>query len=165
MKILFLTGWRASPGGAKPTLLARHGHEVIDPKLPDDDFDEAVRVAQAEFDRHQPDVVVGLSRGGAVAVNLSSGFSRLVLLCPGWKKWGKARTVKPSTVILHSRADSIVPFSDSEELARDSGLPASALIEVGTDHWLADPDSLRRMLEACEGSTQARQGTTRPAGA
>ena len=165
MKILFLTGWRACPGGAKPTFLARHGHEVIDPKLPDDEFDEAVRVAQVEFDNHQPDVVVGLSRGGAVAVNLSSGCSRLVLLCPGWKKWGTARTVKPGTVILHSRADGVVPFADSEELARNSGLPASALVEVGTDHWLADPDSLRRMLEACERTTQAGQGTTRPAGA
>ena len=63
MKILFLNGWRAAPGGAKPTFLAQHGHEVINPKLPDDDFAEAVRNAQAEFDRHQPDVVVG----GAVA--------------------------------------------------------------------------------------------------
>lgn len=152
MKILFLTGWRAPPGGAKPTFLARHGHDVIDPKLPDDDFDEAVRVAQAEFDRHQPDIVVGLSRGGAVAVNLNTGNARLVLLCPGWKKWGTARTVKAGTVILHSRADTVVPFADSEELARNSGLPESALVEVGSDHWLSDARSLERMLEACEKS-------------
>jgi hypothetical protein len=26
----------------------------------------------------------------------------------------------------------------------------ATLIEVGTDHRLADPDPLRRMLEACE---------------
>jgi alpha-beta hydrolase superfamily lysophospholipase len=152
MKILFLTGWRAPPGGTKPNYLARHGHDVIDPKLPDDDFGEAVRVAQAEFDRHRPDVVVGLSRGGAVAVNLSCGAARLVLLCPGWKRWGAAKTVKPGTVILHARADDVVPFTDSEELVRNSGLPASALVALGTDHWLADPESLRAMLEACEGA-------------
>ena len=49
MKVLFLHGWRSVPGGAKPTFLARHGHEVANPKLPDDDFIEAVRIAQAEF--------------------------------------------------------------------------------------------------------------------
>jgi len=32
---------------------------VRNPALPDDDFDEAVRIAQAEFDHHQPNVVVG----------------------------------------------------------------------------------------------------------
>ena len=132
MKILFLHGWQSVPGGVKPTYLAQHGHEVINPKLPDDDFDEAVRIAQAEFDKHQPEVVVGSSsRGGAVAMNINSGDARLVLLCPAWKKYGTAKTVKPGTVILHSRADDVVPFADSEELVRNSGLPASALIEVG----------------------------------
>ena len=83
-------------------------------------------------------------------MNIDSGDARLVLLCPAWKKWGTARTVKPGTVILHSRADDVVPFADSEELVRNSGLPASALIEVGTDHRLADPEPLEAMLEACE---------------
>jgi hypothetical protein len=53
--------------------------------------------------------------------------------------------VKPGTVILHSRADDVLPFADSEELVRTSGLPATALIEVGTDHRLADPESLEAM--------------------
>ncbi len=151
MKILFLHGWRSVPGGVKPTFLARHGHTVLNPPLPDEDFAEAVRIAQAEFDRHRPDVVVGSSRGGAVAMNIDSGTARLVLLCPAWRKHGTARTVKAGTVILHSRADDVVPFADSEELVRASGLPASALVEVGTDHRLADPEPLARMLTACEG--------------
>ena len=54
MKILFLHGWQSVPGGVKPTFLAQHGHEVINPKLPDEDFNEAVRIAQEEFDKHQP---------------------------------------------------------------------------------------------------------------
>src|SRR5437868_3625057 len=131
MKILFLHGWTSVPGGVKPTYLARHGHEVINPKLPDEDFAEAVRIAQAEFDQHRPEVVVGSSRGGAVAMNLRAGDARLVLLCPAWKRWGTATTVKPGTVILHSRADDVIPFADSEELVRASGLPATALVEVG----------------------------------
>ena len=149
MKVLFLHGWQSVPGGVKPTFLKDHGHEVVNPALPDDDFNDAVRIAQAEFDKHQPDVVVGSSRGGAVAMNINSGEAKLVLLCPAWKKWGTARTVKPGSVILHSRADDVVPFADSEELARASG---ATLIEVGNDHRLADPEPLAAMLMACAGA-------------
>ncbi len=154
MKILFLHGWQSVPGGVKPTFLARHNHEVINPKLPDDDFAEAVMIAQREFDRHKPAVVVGSSRGGAVAMNINSDHARLVLLCPAWKKWGTVRTIRPGTVILHSRADDVVPFADSEQLVRNSGLPAAALIEVGEDHRLADPEPLAAMLKACVAGTE-----------
>lgn len=104
----------------KPTCLKDHGHEVINPKLSDEDFAEAVRIAQAEFDQYPPQVVVASSRGGAVAMNINRGAAKLVLLCPTWKKYVTARTVKPGTVILHSRADDMIPFADSEELVRNS---------------------------------------------
>ena len=45
----------------------------------------------------------------------------------------------------------MIPFADSEELVRASGLPDSALVEVGSDHRLADPEPLAAMLEACMG--------------
>jgi hypothetical protein len=157
MKTLFLHGWQSVPGGVKPTFLARHGHEVINPALPDEDFEEALRIAQAEYDRHRPDVIVGSSRGGAVAMNLDGGDTPLVLLCPAWKKYGMSRVVKKNTTILHSRADDVVPFADSEELVRTSSLPASALIEVGSDHRLADPEPLAAMLRACERAAAARR--------
>jgi hypothetical protein len=73
MLILFLHGWQSTPGGVKPTYLKNHGHTVLNPALPDDDFDAAMGIAQAEFDQQQPDVVVGSSRGGAVAINIDSG--------------------------------------------------------------------------------------------
>jgi alpha-beta hydrolase superfamily lysophospholipase len=149
MKILFLHGWHSVPGGVKPSYLIQHGQEVLNPALPDEDFAEAVQIAQAEVARHHPDVIVGSSRGGAVAMNLDAGSMPLILLCPAWKRHGTAKTIKPGTVILHSRADDVIPFADSEELIRNSGLPASALVEVGTDHRLADPESLAKMLEAC----------------
>jgi len=150
VKILFLHGWHSVPGGLKPTYLQSHGHEVINPALDDDDFAAAVATAQAAFDQHRPEVVVGSSRGGAVAISIRSDGARLVLLCPAWKNWGAARTVKPGTVILHSRADDVIPFAHSEELARNNGLPKSALIEIGTDHRLADAEPLAAMLKACE---------------
>lgn len=147
MKILFLHGWRSVPGGVKPTYLKAHGHEVINPALDDDDFAAAVGTAQAEFDKHQPQVLVGCSRGGAVAMNINSGNAKLVLLCPAWKKWGTMKTVRTDTTVLHSRADDVIPFADSEELVRGSG---ANLIEVGSDHRLADTEPLEAMLTACE---------------
>ena len=83
-------------------------------------------------------------------MNIDSGNIPLVLLCPAWKKWGSATTVKPNTIILHSRQDDVVPFANSEELLANSGLPESALIEIGGDHRLADPEPLEAMSDACE---------------
>jgi len=151
VKILYLHGWNSVVGGVKPTYLKSHGHEVIEPALDHEDFQVALQTAQAAFDLHQPEVVVGSSRGGAVAVNINSGSARLVLICPAWKKWGKARSVKPGTQIIHSRADDVVPFADSVELISMSRLPETALIEVGRDHRLADPEPLEALSRAVEG--------------
>lgn len=144
MKILFLHGWGSAPGGAKPTYMKDHGHDVINPQLPDEDFEESVRIAQAAFDRHQPEVVVGSSRGGAVAMNIDIGAARLVLMCPAWQNWGKAKSVPAGTVILHSRGDEVIPFASSEDLAAASG---ATLVEVGANHRLADPEPLAAMLK------------------
>lgn len=149
MKVLFLHGWHSIVGGLKPTYLKYHGHEVINPPLDDDDFDAAVCVAQAEFDEHQPEVVVGSSRGGAVAMNINSDNAKLVLLCPARRNWGTVKTFKPNSLILHSRNDDVIPFADSEELIASSSLPPETLIEVGSDHRLADKESLSVMLWAC----------------
>ena len=58
--------------------------------------------------------------------------------------------MKPNTTILHSWADEVVPFADSEELVRNSGLPLESLVEVGREQRLADEDSLRMMVRAVE---------------
>ena len=150
MKILFLHGWTSTPGGKKPTFLKEHGHDVINPALPGDDFDESVRIAEAEYGQHHPDVIVGSSRGGAVAVNMQSGNTPLVLLCPAWKNWSTSTTVKANTIILHSRQDDVIPFADSEELLANSGLSPKTLIEIGNDHRLADPEPLKMILKMCE---------------
>ena len=84
-------------------------------------------------------------------MNIDSGDTPLVLLCPAWKTWGTATTVKRNTTILHSEADDTVPIADSRELLRNSGLPESALIVVGTEHRLADEESLEAMVRAAEG--------------
>ena len=148
--VLFLHGWNSKVGGVKPSFLLAHGHTVINPALPDEDFEAAVQIAQAEIDTHRPDVIVGSSRGGAIAMNVEAHGATLVLLCPAWKKWGAATTVKPGTVIIHSEADDVVPIAHSRALVAQSELPATALVVVGDDHRLADPEPLAAMLAAVE---------------
>ncbi len=92
-------------------------------------------------------------------MNINSKDTPLVLLCPAWKKYGEAKTAKPNTTILHSKQDDVVPFENSEELIANSSLPSEALIEVGVDHRLADPEPLEKMLEACE---RGEDDDTRP---
>ena len=60
-------------------------------------------------------------------MTIDGGGAKLVLLCPAWRKYGTARTVKAGTVVLHTQAGGVVPFGDGEELIRKSGLPASAM--------------------------------------
>ena len=43
-----------------------------------------------------------------------------------------------------------MPFADSGELRTNSRLPDTALIEVGRDHRLADPEPLEALLRAVE---------------
>ena len=145
MKILYLHGWKSSSGGVKPSYLAAQGHEIVEPELPEDDFAAALDIAQTEFDRIAPNVVVGSSRGGALAMNLNAGTTPLVLLCPAWKRWGESRTVKLGTQILHSREDEVIPFEESVELLRNSGMDKSALTVTGENHRLFDPASLEAM--------------------
>jgi hypothetical protein len=52
-----------------------------------------------------------------------------------------------------------VPFADSDELVSNSGLPSSALIEVGTEHRLADEESLETMVRAVEGLEMKARNT------
>lgn len=150
MIVLFLHGWNSRPGGVKPTYLAEHGHTVLNPELPDEDFAQAVLVAQAAIDAHSPDVIVGSSRGGAVAMNVEADDIPLVLMCPAWTHWGMVRRVKQGTVILHAEADDVISIEDSRELVRHSRLPESSLIVVGNDHRMADAESLDAMLSAIE---------------
>lgn len=151
MKILFLHGWGSRPGGVKPSYLRAAGHEVLNPALPDDDFAESVRIAQSEYDRHRPQVIVGSSRGGAVALHVKAPEARLVLLCPAWKRWAAPVRAPAGTILLHAVEDDVVPWADSQELAAVSGLPPGALRIVGHDHRLADPEPLAALLEAIEG--------------
>ena len=68
------------------------------------------------------------------------------------------RTSPKDTILdFWTKCSKELPVSqfDPEELVRNGGLPDSVLIEVGVEHRLADEESLRMILRACE-----RMGST-----
>ncbi len=150
MKILYLHGLGSKPGGVKPSFLRAEGHEVVNPALPDDDFERSVRIAQEAFDADRPEIVVGSSRGGAVAIALDTRGIPLVLIAPAWKRWGRATRLTTRAVILHSANDDVISFADSQDLVEASELPPSALVEVGADHNMIDEGALGALTDAID---------------
>jgi hypothetical protein len=156
MKVLYLHGLHSRPGGVKATFLREQGHDLINPALPDDDFVTSIHIAQQALDEGRPDVIVGSSRGGAVALNIDAGTRPLVLIAPAWRRWGTAATISPRAraIVLHSPADAVIPFDDSRTLVRASGLPDATLVAVGADHNMVDPPALEALLEAISAATR-----------
>ena len=147
MKVLFLHGL-SSNGGSKTWFIRSLGYEVLAPKLSNWSFNGALQSAQFAFDQMDPDVVVGSSRGGAVAMRVQVGQTPLVLLAPSWAWCDVKPELRTNTVIIHSRFDKLVPISSSRELC--SRNPNSQLIEVGKDHRLNDEQARRALKAALE---------------
>ncbi|WP_169975119.1 alpha/beta hydrolase family protein [Tautonia rosea] len=155
-RILYLHGLYSKPGGVKPTFLKSVGFEVINPHLPDEDFAESVRRAREAFETEQPEVVVGSSRGGAVALAISTGEVPVVLIAPAWKRWGSPDVIATvNSVILHSTGDDVIPIADSRELIHQSGLAPETLRVVGIDHNMTDPEALTALRSAIEQVTSS----------
>jgi len=152
MRILYLHGLGSGPNAYKAALLRERGHDVTTPALDNDDFDRSVQQATEALVVAQPDVIVGSSRGGAVAVNLTGHRVPMVLIAPAWKRpgWGTASRVPKNTLILHSPDDDVVPIAWSRQLAVESELPESALIEIGAGHTMTDEAALAALFEAVE---------------
>ncbi len=142
-RILYLHGTQAAPYGPKTEHLKRHGHEIVgNPRLPfprhppwswrwvsayldQKWFREAVQLAQESYDRCQPDIVVGASMGGAVALNLSGGDTPLLLVAPAWRAWflfrfGSASHATAQTVVVHGDQDRTIFPSYSRKLLANS---------------------------------------------
>ncbi|MEI7686111.1 MAG: alpha/beta hydrolase [Planctomycetota bacterium] len=144
-KVLFLPGW-FSDGGTKAAFMRSLGYDVRTPRLSDWFFRRAVVQAQRAFEDMKPDVIVGASRGGGVAMDLDSGDTPMILMAPAWRRWCRNRRCKSGTVIIHSIRDECVPFGDSLELCR--GNIEVPLIATGEDHRLNDSEARSALASA-----------------
>ena len=134
-KVLFLHGW-LSDGSYKTTTLTCMGYDVSTPKLSDWAFNVALQTAQEAHDTFKPDVIIGSSRGAAVAMCLKSDRP-LILIAPAWRHFGHVNKVtNPHSIVVHSPKDDVVPYEDSVALCGNS--PGLKLFAVGDDHRMID---------------------------
>lgn len=145
MKVLFLHGLESKPGGAKAEALKKAGHEVLNPALPREPFDIAVKIAQDVINYENPSVIVGSSRGGAVAMAVDAKGADLVLIAPAWKKYGVSKNIEEAT-IFHSETDDVVPFEDTQELFRKSR--SVTVVACHDDHRMSSEETLKKIVEA-----------------
>ncbi len=155
-RVLFLHGLEGSPQGDKPTRLrSLAGVEVTAPALPTgplqvfrqanprasippDLVQPSLRLARDALGACRPDVVVGSSFGGGVALFLA--FTRawsgpLVLLAPAGAKVlapGGLPARDGRVLVVHGRRDEVVPLDDSLALARESACEVAV--------WLVDDE-------------------------
>ena len=145
MKILFLHGLESRPGGSKAQYLESLGHTVLNPLLPKDNFDASVRIAQEEIDLESPDLVVGSSRGGAVAMSLDLKGARLILIAPAYRRFDVPGNAPAGTQVLHCTTDDIVDFEESEQIKGGANV-----VPCGDDHRMSDTDALQALGNAVD---------------
>ena len=114
-------------------------------------YSKWVAEAQAAYDSLQPDLVVGSSRGGSVAMTMQVADDvPVILLAPAykWFGWigGSTSTKHPNVTVVHSSQDETIPFAESEELCRNC--PQVKLIEAGSDHSLNTPEGTAVWVKA-----------------
>jgi len=121
MKILFFHGLESSATGTKATWL-KENYGAFTPALPTKKGLEAsVKAARKAVAEFHPDLVVGSSFGGAVALTLLNDGTLsvpTVLIAPAAKKLGAPNTLPAGVpvVVLHGENDDLVPLDDSRAL-------------------------------------------------
>lgn len=139
MRILFLHGRESGPSGTKARWLAAR-YDSLTPVLDTSSLETALPGAERALAEFGPDVVVGSSFGGGVALALAArGLwpGGTVLLAPAWRLLGLSLPLPlgEPAVVLHGRLDEVVPLADSRALVAGRG-PGVILVETGDEHRL-----------------------------
>ena len=140
LRVQFAHGLEGSPQGAKARLLDRH-FDARTPAMDTSDFEACVALQAASLEAFGPDVLVGSSFGGAVAVALlQRGLfaGPTLLLAQAALRLGlPARLPEGVHVwLVHGRDDGLIDPEDSRRLARCGSPGRVKLIEVDDDHPL-----------------------------
>ena len=142
LRVLFIHGLESSPQSTKARVLAEH-FEAFTPAMQTDDIEGCVATQADAISSFRPDVVVGSSFGGGVAVSLlQRGIWRgpTLLLAQAALRQGQACELPEEIPIwlVHGSADDIVDPEDSRKLARAGSPEKVRLIEVDDDHPLRE---------------------------
>ena len=140
LRVQFIHGLEGSPQGAKARLLAEH-FDALTPTMDTSDFAASVATQAEAARRFAPDVLVGSSFGGAVAVALlAQGVWRgptLLLAQAAVHYDPSVRLPQDVTIwLVHGTNDTLLDVEDSRRLAATGSPERVRLIEVEDDHPL-----------------------------
>lgn len=150
-RVQFVHGLEGSPQGAKARLFAAN-FDACTPAMDTADFDACVSVHAEVLRDFAPDVLVGSSFGGAVAVELLRiGAWRgptLLLAQAALKRDPDARLPADVTVwLVHGLDDTLIDIADSRALAKTGDPDRVRLLEVDDDHALHATVRSGRLLD------------------
>lgn len=168
LRVLFVHGQESGPQGTKARLLAER-FETRAPQMDTRRFEDCVRQIAREVASFRPDVLVGSSFGGAVAVALlQRGDWRgpTLLLAPAPAAFGvPPRLPDGATVwIVHGSRDEVVPIAGSLALAGSGSPERVRLLEVRDDHRLSATVESGRLVALVRELAEAAAAPPRGAG-
>jgi len=139
-RVQFIHGLEGSPSGSKARLFSDH-FTTSTPAMNTKDFESCVDVHEREIGSFRPDVLVGSSFGGGVALELlhrGLWTGPTLLLAQAAVRIGKRTTIPEGrrVWIVHGTQDEVVDINDSRTLARTGSPSLVRLIEVDDDHSL-----------------------------
>ncbi|MCH7600288.1 MAG: hypothetical protein IH973_11080 [Myxococcales bacterium] len=140
LRVQFIHGLESSPQSTKAKTLAEQ-FETLTPAMQTDNFEGCVAQQQQALEEFRPDVIVGSSFGGAVAVALlQRGFwhgPTLLLAQAALRKDLACELPEDVRIwLVHGTRDEIVDPEDSRRLARCGSPALVRLIEVDDNHVL-----------------------------
>lgn len=151
IKVQFIHGLEGSPQGTKARLLAEH-FDARTPAMDTSDFEASIEAQRGCLAEFGPDIVVGSSFGGAVAVALLQRglWSGPTLLLAQAAELLGLRPELPDGVpvwIVHGRHDEVVDPAASRRLAAGGDSHWVRLIEIEDDHPLTASVESGALLE------------------
>ncbi|MBN8611019.1 MAG: hypothetical protein J0L92_10570 [Deltaproteobacteria bacterium] len=156
LRVHFIHGLESNPQGSKALFLAKH-FDATTPSMDTRDLEGAIRtqalaIRTAVERGHGPDVVIGSSFGGAIAVALlARGLWRgpTLLLAQAAQKLGVIDPLPEGVhvTLVHGVGDTIVPIEDSRALAQTGTRGLVVLEEVDDEHRLATLVDSGRLAE------------------
>jgi predicted esterase len=140
LRVQFIHGLEGSPQGSKARLLAAH-FDTRTPAMDTTDFDACVLLQAEMLKKFRPDVLVGSSFGGAVAVrllHLELWRGRTLLLAQAALSYDTEAALPRGVPIwlAHGLQDELIDIEDSRRLAGTGSPEQTRLIEVEDDHPL-----------------------------
>ncbi|MDP6980768.1 MAG: YqiA/YcfP family alpha/beta fold hydrolase [Myxococcota bacterium] len=165
LRVQFIHGLESSPQSTKAMVLAKH-FDAITPAMDTTDFESCVGVQHAEIERFAPDVLVGSSYGGAVAVALLERglwHGPTLLLAQAARHYDDQAKLPTdvSVWLVHGTGDTLIPQAESRELAATGSPDRVRYIEIEDDHPLrkhATDGSLVRWVRELHAADLAVRG-------